>query len=164
LGPLETAVIEHLWTLTDARTVRQVKAAFPGLAYTTLMTTLDRLHRKGLVLRLRDGRAFSYQPRCSRDQWLGELAGGHVARLLAGPGATDPGAAGPGTAGPGTAAPGTAGRGSAGPGASRAILSMLVRTVGSHDAALLDELDALIQAERERLAEPAAEPPSPEDP
>ncbi len=36
-------------------------------------------------------------------------------------------------------------------GANRAILSTLVRAVGRRDAALLDELDALVQAERERL-------------
>jgi predicted transcriptional regulator len=98
-----------------------VRAAFPELAYTTLMTTLDRLYRKGVLVRRRRGRAFSYEPRCSRDELLGELASGRLADLLALSGA------------------------------SSAMLSTLVRTVSRKDAALLDELDALVQAERRRL-------------
>lgn len=121
LGPLETKVLELLWRQPHAVTVRHVTLAFAGLAYTTLMTTLDRLYRKGLLLRRRRGRAFAYEPRCSPDELLGELVSGHVADLL---GAS---------------------------GASTTILSTLVRTVGRTDAALLDELDALVRAERVRL-------------
>ena len=121
LGPLESKVLEWLWTRPRAATVRHVCVAFPGLAYTTLMTTLDRLYRKGLLQRRRLGRAFAYEPRLSRDETLRELASGHVAELL-----------------------GTAG-------ANGAVLSTLVRAVGRRDAALLDELDALVQAERRRL-------------
>jgi predicted transcriptional regulator len=40
--------------------------SFPDIAYTTLMTTLDRLHRKGVLSRSADGRAFAYQPRVTR--------------------------------------------------------------------------------------------------
>ncbi|HXA35315.1 MAG TPA: BlaI/MecI/CopY family transcriptional regulator [Steroidobacteraceae bacterium] len=121
LGPLETRVLEHLWDRDRAVTVRDVQLAFAGLAYTTLMTTLDRLYRKGLLLRRRLGRAFTYQPRCSRDELLSEVVSGHVTDLL---GAR---------------------------GASTMILSTLVRAVGRSDAALLDELDVLVQAERRRL-------------
>jgi len=121
LGPLETRVLELLWGQGCAATVRHVQLAFPELAYTTLMTTLDRLYRKGVLIRRRRGRAFAYQPRCSRDELLSELVSGHVTDLLAASGA------------------------------STAILSTLVHAVGLRDAALLDALDALVQAERTRL-------------
>jgi predicted transcriptional regulator len=121
LGPLETKVLDLLWDQGSALTVRHVQPAFPDLAYTTLMTTLDRLYRKGVLIRRRRGRAFVYEPRCSRDELLGEVLSGHVAHLL-------------------TAS-----------GANVAMLSTLVHAVGRQDAALLDELDALIHAERMRL-------------
>lgn len=90
LGDLERAVMEHLWAAVDARaeglTVRDVHDAIGverGLAYTTLMTVLDRMAKKGLVTRERDGRAWRYLPASSRDELtsealhhtLGELAG-----------------------------------------------------------------------------------------
>jgi predicted transcriptional regulator len=121
LGPLETKVLDVLWGSGRAVTVRHVLAAFPQLAYTTLMTTLDRLYRKGVLIRRRRGRAFVYEPRCSREQMLNELASNQFAHLLAAPGPRS------------------------------AILSTLVHCVGRKDAALLDELDALVQAERTRL-------------
>jgi predicted transcriptional regulator len=121
LGPLETQVLDVLWGIDSAVTVRHVLPAFPELAYTTLMTTLDRLYRKGVLIRRRRGRAFVYEPRCSREQMLNELASTQLADLLAAPDARS------------------------------AILSTLVRCVGRKDAALLDELDALVQAERSRL-------------
>jgi predicted transcriptional regulator len=124
LGPLETKLLELLWKQRCSHTVRQMHSAFPGLAYTTVMTTLDRLYRKGLLLRYKHGRAFAYEPRCARDELLGELISGHVTDLL---GASEDGTV---------------------------ILSTLVRAVGQTDLALLDELDTLVQAERSRLKEP----------
>ena len=121
LGPLESRVLERLWAEARPLTVRHVQAEFAPLAYTTLMTTLDRLSRKGWLVRRRSGRAFAYEPRCSREQLLGELVSGHVDELLGAPGART------------------------------AILSTLVATVGRRDVALLDELDALVRAERRRL-------------
>jgi predicted transcriptional regulator len=121
LGPLETRLLELIWAQRRPATVGHVQRAFPELAYTTIMTTLDRLYRKGLLLRAKDGRAFTYAPRCTRDELLSELISGHVADLL--------GAADEGTV----------------------LLSTLVRAVGRTNAALLDELDALVQAERLRL-------------
>lgn len=61
-----------------------------GLAYTTVMTTLDRLFKKGLLERRRSGRAFRYAPHTSREalaagflrQWLRRLLPGAPARLL----------------------------------------------------------------------------------
>lgn len=89
LGDLERAVIEHLWAQGEQAggvTVREVHDAIGverGLAYTTLMTVLDRMTKKGLVQRERDGRAWRYLAAASREQLtsdtlhqtLGELAG-----------------------------------------------------------------------------------------
>ena len=51
-----------------ACSVREVRRALgDGLAYTTVMTTLDRLFKKGLLERQRDGRAFRYATRTSRE-------------------------------------------------------------------------------------------------
>ena len=66
LGPLEKRVLELLWKQRGGARVRDLQPSFPGVAYTTLMTTLDRLHRKGLLDRAADGRAFCYQPRLTR--------------------------------------------------------------------------------------------------
>jgi predicted transcriptional regulator len=66
LGPLERRVLEALWGRSAEARVRDLQASFPEVAYTTLMTTLDRLHRKGVLERIADGRAFAYRPRVTR--------------------------------------------------------------------------------------------------
>ena len=121
LGPLELKVLEVLWERNRASTVRNVQPSFPRLAYTTLMTTLDRLYRKGVLRRFRFGRAFGYEPCCSRDQLFGQMASGRVTELLAACGD------------------------------STVLLSTLVEAVGQADADLLDELETLVRAERARL-------------
>jgi predicted transcriptional regulator len=66
-----------LWKSAEALTVREVQAQIrrrPALAYTTVMTVLDRLHGKGFVFRDKDGRAFRYRPRQSEAEWLGSRA------------------------------------------------------------------------------------------
>jgi predicted transcriptional regulator len=75
LGDLERAVMEHLWARAEAGsepvTVREVHegiGAERALAYTTVMTVLDRLHKKGLVSQRRDGRAYRYAPAATREQ------------------------------------------------------------------------------------------------
>ena len=76
LGDLEHAVMTVLWDEAP-RSVRDVLAAIrrrPPLAYTTVMTVLERLHAKGLVERVREGKAFHYRPVLTRDQWLGNNA------------------------------------------------------------------------------------------
>ena len=55
------------------------------LAYTTVMTTLDRLFKKGILERRKSERAFIYSPRLSRRDWELERAGALVAGFLAGP-------------------------------------------------------------------------------
>ncbi|HEY9409182.1 MAG TPA: BlaI/MecI/CopY family transcriptional regulator [Jiangellaceae bacterium] len=76
LGDLERSVMEHLWSLDGAATVRQVHEALSGsrdIAYTTVMTVLDRLARKGSVEQIRDGRAYRYRPAVTRDELTAEL-------------------------------------------------------------------------------------------
>ena len=121
LGPLESRLLELLWAQRQPATVAHIHRALPELAYTTVMTTLDRLFRKGLLLRDKDGRAFAYAPRCTRVELLRESISAHVAEML---GASDE---------------------------RPVLLSALVRMVGRTDAGLLDQLEALVQAERLRL-------------
>ena len=69
LGPLEVAVMEILWTRGESN-VREVVARLGRpLAYTTVMTTLDRLFKKGLLGRRKSDRAFLYLPSLSRREW-----------------------------------------------------------------------------------------------
>ncbi len=67
--PLEMLCLHALWALEEAN-VRAVQEAIAGtrrLAYTTVMTVLDRLARRGLISRRKSGRAFVYAPLESRD-------------------------------------------------------------------------------------------------
>ncbi len=82
LGELEHSVMRALWQSAESLSVREVHARVrrrPALAYTTVLTVLDRLHDKGFVLREKDGRAFRYRPKQSEAEWLGDRA----ARVLA---------------------------------------------------------------------------------
>jgi predicted transcriptional regulator len=68
-GELEQAVMDILWARSEPLSVRDVHellSAERDLAYTTVMTVLDRLAKKGLVLRNLDGRAWLYRPAKSR--------------------------------------------------------------------------------------------------
>jgi predicted transcriptional regulator len=66
LGPLERRVLEALWRRASFACVRDLQSAFPDIAYTTLMTTLERLYRKGVLDRVFKRPAFSYRPRLTR--------------------------------------------------------------------------------------------------
>src|SRR5436305_2647507 len=82
LGPLEVSVIEALWT-SGAGNVREVidRLGRP-LAYTTVMTTLDRLYKKGLLSRRKAERAFVYSAALTREEWERKRAGDFVAGFL----------------------------------------------------------------------------------
>jgi predicted transcriptional regulator len=72
LGELEAAIMEVLWSTPDPATVRDVLGALerdPEPAYTTVMTVLDNLHRKGIATRERTGRAWAYRPAQSREEY-----------------------------------------------------------------------------------------------
>jgi predicted transcriptional regulator len=81
LGELEEAVLSALWSSASPLSVREVLGRIqrrPALAYTTVLTVLDRLHEKGMVDREKQGKAFLYRARASKESWLGEQA----ARML----------------------------------------------------------------------------------
>jgi len=121
-GPLEIRVLEALWARDAPACVRDLQPQFAGVAYTTLMTTLDRLFRKGALSRVKSGRAFFYRPKSTQQEMISELAGSTFATLL-----------------PSDAR------------FARPILSMFVDTVGERDHALLDELEQLVKARRDEL-------------
>lgn len=112
--------MEAVWAAGAPTTVRDLVPAFPQVAYTTLMTTADRLYRKGLLTRQKHGRAFAYTARWTREELDLRLAGSAFATLLPGDRAL--------------AAP---------------IISMFVDEVSRRDVSLLDELEALIRRKKE---------------
>ncbi|MGI8613090.1 MAG: BlaI/MecI/CopY family transcriptional regulator [Nocardioidaceae bacterium] len=61
-GQLEADVLTVLWAADHPLTPRAVQDALAGLAYTTVLTALSRLHKKGLVTRVPQLRSFLYQP------------------------------------------------------------------------------------------------------
>lgn len=121
-GPLEWRVLEALWARPAAVSVRDLQPVFPDIAYTTLMTTLDRLFRKGVLERQKRGRAFYYAARLTRPELESARAAEALDIALRG----DPAALGP-------------------------LMSFFVQAVGDRDRELLDELEALVQSRRAEL-------------
>jgi BlaI family penicillinase repressor len=70
LAPLELACMNALWPMGEAsvRDIRARMAAVRPRAYTTIMTIMDRLARKGIVARRRAGRAWLYRPNLSAEE------------------------------------------------------------------------------------------------
>ena len=121
LGPLEVQLLRWLWERGNG-TVREVlEAGNVEGAYTTLMTTLDRLHKKGLLNREAEGRAFRYSPVQTEDQFNGEIVRSAIHHML---GATE---------------------------SSSLQLSFLVEAISQHDRSLLDELEREIERKRREL-------------
>jgi predicted transcriptional regulator len=83
LGELEQRVMELLWAQAPLA-VREVQArvARGKLAYTTLMTTLDRLYKKGLLARDKVGLSFVYRPAIDRDEYQRRVVEAAVAPFL----------------------------------------------------------------------------------
>lgn len=67
--PLELLCLKALWSLGEGNVhdVRRMMSGTRPFAYTTVMTLLDRLARKGVVSRRKTGRAFLYAPEITRD-------------------------------------------------------------------------------------------------
>ena len=83
LGTLEQRLMTLLWSAPPV-TVREVVAKLEGpLAYTTIMTTMDRLYKKGLLARHKDGIAYVYEPAMSRAQYHQTIIEDTVGALLA---------------------------------------------------------------------------------
>jgi predicted transcriptional regulator len=81
LGDLERAIMDRLWAIDPptpdaAMSVRQIHDSLSqerDIAYTTVMTVLDRLTKKGLVTRERDGRAWRYLPQSTSEELTAHL-------------------------------------------------------------------------------------------
>ncbi|WP_264670423.1 BlaI/MecI/CopY family transcriptional regulator [Arthrobacter sp. VKM Ac-2550] len=75
LGQLEAAVMERVWSADAAVSVREVLDALQQertIAYTTVMTVMDNLHTKGLLVRQKEGRAYRYLAARTREQHAAE--------------------------------------------------------------------------------------------
>ena len=86
LGELETAVMELLWREAEL-TVNQVEERLQRrrqIAHTTVLTTLDRMHRKGYLTREKKGKAFVYAPHYTREEFERGLAQEVLGALLGG--------------------------------------------------------------------------------
>ncbi len=84
LGVLEEKVMEALWKRSPL-TVRKVCKLLRGEhepAYTTVMTTLDRLFKKGLLQRHKDGIAFMYEPAMTKDDYRRRVLEGTISSLI----------------------------------------------------------------------------------
>ena len=121
LGKLERQVLDHAW-LRGEVSVRDIYQAFEQtIAYTTLMTTLDRLYKKRLLDRRKDGRAYLYSPAMSREQFEHGIREDIVDGLL--------------------------GHGEG----VRPVLACIVETVSERDRELLDELERLVKEKKREL-------------
>jgi predicted transcriptional regulator len=122
LGKLERQVLEEAWRQREV-SVRDVYRAFDErIAYTTLMTTLDRLFKKNLLERRKHGRAFLYAPLVSPDTFDQGIKEDVIDGLL--------------------------GHGADG---VQPILACIVDTLSERDRELLDELDRLVQEKKREL-------------
>jgi predicted transcriptional regulator len=93
LGELETAVLEHLWDhgAADARDVQRRLGEARGITLNTIQSTLERLHRKLLLLREKHGHAYRYAPAVTREGFraraiadaAGELRGAAAEGVIA---------------------------------------------------------------------------------
>jgi predicted transcriptional regulator len=111
--------MEALWEHGDATVHDVMRLVGRPLAYNTIMTTLDRLFKKGLLNRNKVDRAFVYAPALSRLEWQQKQAEDLVSGFLSARGA-----------------------------AGEMLVSCLVDAVGQYDAALLDDLEERIRLKR----------------
>lgn len=123
LGPLERKILEAVWSRDGkSLTVRELLADGKiSLAYTTVMTTLDRLFKKGLLQRTEEGRAFRYSAQCAPTEISRLVAVAGMRRWIE---SSQP---------------------------SSLPLSYFVEAITSHDARLLDELRVLVEQKRQEL-------------
>ena len=122
LGKLEREMMQIIWQRGQV-SVRDVHDELEGrIAYTTLMTTLDRLYKKGLLEREKDGRAFIYAPRVSPAEFERGIAQDVLDALI--------------------------GRNED---AVEPVLACIVDAVSEHDRELLDELERLVKEKRRQL-------------
>jgi predicted transcriptional regulator len=122
LGSLERRTMNEGWKQKEV-SVRQVEAAFGArVAYTTVMTTLDRLYKKGFLDRRKEGRAFLYSPRFTPEELERGLTEDVIGSLF-----------------------------DAGTEHIEPVLACIVDAVSDRDRELLDELERLVREKRRLL-------------
>ncbi len=121
LGPFEQQLLHELWARGNATVRDLIDDGKIHQAYTTVMTTLDRLYKKGMLDRVAEGRAFRYTPRLTSEEIQRGAAIDGIRQLLA--------------SGDARSLP----------------LSYLVEALSAHDAQLLDELQLLIERKRQEI-------------
>jgi predicted transcriptional regulator len=75
-GDLEAVIMDRLWSWDEPATVREVLEDLQrdrSIAYTTVMTVMDNLHRKKFLARELDGRAYRYWPVLTREEHAAQL-------------------------------------------------------------------------------------------
>ena len=122
LGPLETRLLLAV-SKRGSATVRELMDAGEVCAYTTVMTTLDRLYKKGLLERSAEGKAFRYAAKQTQQDFYKSLVKDDLSHLLAS--AKTP----------------------------EVPISFLVDQITEHDSALLDELTKAINKKKRELRE-----------
>jgi predicted transcriptional regulator len=122
LGHLESCVMDIVWAHGESNVRDVAEKVGRPLAYTTVMTTMDRLFKKGLLERRKSERAFLYTPRLTRQEFERQRAGELVAGFLTGPDQ-----------------------------AGDLLISCFLDEVG-HNAGLLDELERKIKVKRAELS------------
>jgi len=124
LGSLESELMERVWHRGEL-SVRDLHAELaPRLAYTTVMTTMDRLYKKGMLQRRKAGKAFLYVAALSEQEYQEQLAQ-HLFGMVLHNGTN-----------------------------SGAVLSNFVDAVSDTDEKLLEHLDQLVKAKRRVLRRP----------
>ena len=121
LGPLEMHLLRAIWTRRTTTVRELIESGEFDYAYTTLMTTLDRLYKKGFLARVAEGRAFRYSAALSRAEYDGHNVRHAIRKFLGGNSA------------------------------SPAPVSFLVDAVSEHDTRLLDSLEEAIEKKRREL-------------
>jgi len=121
LGSLESALMERIWARGEI-SVRDLHAELASrLAYTTIMTTLDRLFKKGLLDRRKVSKAFYYKARLSENEYHERLTQ-HLFGMVLHDGKN-----------------------------SNVVLSGFVDAVSGRDEQMLDQLDQLVKAKKRAL-------------
>lgn len=121
-GHLEREVLGQVWELGEANVKQVVQGLEDRIAYTTAMTTLDRLYKKGVLERRKVGKAFVYAAKYSLEELNAGVARQIIGSLL-----------------------------DAGTSGSQPVLACIVDAVSESDSELLDQLEELVRAKRKEL-------------
>jgi predicted transcriptional regulator len=122
LGTLERKALDEVWRRKEVCVKDVVDALGDQFAYTTIMTTLDRLFKKGYLQRRKVGRAFAYSAKWSREDLQIGMAGDFIAGLIdRATGGVEP------------------------------VLACIVDAVTEKDRDLLDDLERLVNQKRAEL-------------